>query len=132
MYSSDDGHATDFHLVHLGGFALRGVGAICVEATAVVPEGRISPEDAVCDPHFSTRAHRLNPAPEAGLVDGYPDCTSEENRRVCACTRHANWYTARSRRQKGLYACPVCAFECNDDPKSRSEGSIRGGEWLAR
>lgn len=29
------------------GYATRGVGAICMEATAVVPEGRISPEDAV-------------------------------------------------------------------------------------
>ncbi|KAF8445571.1 NADH:flavin oxidoreductase 2 [Boletus edulis BED1] len=45
QYSSDHGHATDWHLVHLGGFASRGVGAIMVEATAVVPEGRISPED---------------------------------------------------------------------------------------
>ncbi|KAJ6520018.1 putative NADH:flavin oxidoreductase 2 [Mycena sanguinolenta] len=46
QYSSSDGHATDWHLVHVGGFATRGVGAICMEATAVVPEGRISPEDA--------------------------------------------------------------------------------------
>ncbi|KAI0361437.1 FMN-linked oxidoreductase [Trametes cingulata] len=46
QYSSDDGHATDWHLVHIGGFATRGAGAICMEATAVVPEGRISPEDA--------------------------------------------------------------------------------------
>ncbi|KAJ7897040.1 NADH:flavin oxidoreductase 2 [Mycena olivaceomarginata] len=46
QYSSADGHATDWHLVHIGGFATRGVGAICVEATSVVPEGRISPEDA--------------------------------------------------------------------------------------
>ncbi|KAF8167669.1 NADH:flavin oxidoreductase/NADH oxidase [Crassisporium funariophilum] len=46
QYSSDNGHATDWHLVHIGGFATRGVGAICLEATAVVPEGRISPEDA--------------------------------------------------------------------------------------
>ncbi|KZV73691.1 FMN-linked oxidoreductase [Peniophora sp. CONT] len=46
QYSSDNGHATDWHLVHLGGFASRGAGAIIVEATAVVPEGRISPEDA--------------------------------------------------------------------------------------
>lgn len=46
QYSSDNGHATDWHLVHLGGFASRGVGAIIVEATSVVPEGRISPEDA--------------------------------------------------------------------------------------
>ncbi|KAI0639578.1 FMN-linked oxidoreductase [Trametes polyzona] len=46
QYSSDDGHATDWHLVHIGGYATRGLGAICMEATAVVPEGRISPEDA--------------------------------------------------------------------------------------
>ncbi|KAJ3573791.1 hypothetical protein NP233_g2217 [Leucocoprinus birnbaumii] len=46
QYSSDDGHATDWHLVHLGNFATHGAGAVIVEATAVVPEGRISPEDA--------------------------------------------------------------------------------------
>ncbi|KAK7058374.1 hypothetical protein VNI00_002008 [Paramarasmius palmivorus] len=46
QYSSDNGHATDWHLVHIGGFASRGVGAIIMEATSVVPEGRISPEDA--------------------------------------------------------------------------------------
>ncbi|EAU92773.2 NADH:flavin oxidoreductase/NADH oxidase [Coprinopsis cinerea okayama7 len=46
QYSAKDGHVTDWHLVHLGGYATRGVGAICAEATAVVPEGRISPEDA--------------------------------------------------------------------------------------
>ncbi|KAI9463810.1 NADH:flavin oxidoreductase 2 [Russula earlei] len=46
QYSSDDGHATDWHLVHIGGFATRGAGGIILEATAVVPEGRISPEDA--------------------------------------------------------------------------------------
>ncbi|KAJ3574443.1 hypothetical protein NP233_g1769 [Leucocoprinus birnbaumii] len=46
QFSSDDGHATDWHLVHLGSFAIHGAGAIMVEATAVVPEGRISPEDA--------------------------------------------------------------------------------------
>jgi 2,4-dienoyl-CoA reductase-like NADH-dependent reductase (Old Yellow Enzyme family) len=46
QYSSVDGHATDWHLVHIGAMAARGVGAICMEATSVVPEGRISPEDA--------------------------------------------------------------------------------------
>ncbi|KAJ3516379.1 hypothetical protein NLJ89_g1169 [Agrocybe chaxingu] len=46
QYSSDNGHATDWHFVHIGGFATRGVGAICMEATSAVPEGRISPQDA--------------------------------------------------------------------------------------
>lgn len=46
MYSADDGHLTDFHLVHLGSFAMRGVGLTIVEATSVTPNGRISPEDS--------------------------------------------------------------------------------------
>jgi len=46
MYSADDGHLTDFHLVHLGQFAMRGAALTIVEATAVQPNGRISPEDS--------------------------------------------------------------------------------------
>ncbi|WVQ82154.1 hypothetical protein IAT38_004282 [Cryptococcus sp. DSM 104549] len=45
MYSADDGHVTDHHLVHLGTMAVRGWGSIMVEATAVLPEARLSPED---------------------------------------------------------------------------------------
>lgn len=45
MYSSPDGHATTFHLVHLGSFALRGAGLTFVEATAVSANGRTSPSD---------------------------------------------------------------------------------------
>jgi 2,4-dienoyl-CoA reductase-like NADH-dependent reductase (Old Yellow Enzyme family) len=40
-----DGVPTDWHLVHLGSHAIGGFGLILTEATAVVPEGRISPED---------------------------------------------------------------------------------------
>lgn len=40
-----DGVATDWHLAHLGAFARGGAGIIFTEATAVLPEGRISPED---------------------------------------------------------------------------------------
>src|SRR5689334_6404594 len=46
QYSSRDGHPTDWHLVHLGSFARGGAGLVMVEATAVVPEGRISPDDS--------------------------------------------------------------------------------------
>ncbi|MEH3032445.1 MAG: NADH:flavin oxidoreductase/NADH oxidase [Aeromicrobium erythreum] len=41
-----DGVPTDWHLVHLGARATGGFGLIVTEASAVVPEGRISPEDA--------------------------------------------------------------------------------------
>ncbi|KAJ2648295.1 hypothetical protein IWW40_004048 [Coemansia sp. RSA 1250] len=43
MYSSQDGFATDFHLSHYSQFAMRGAGLVMVEATGVLPEGRISP-----------------------------------------------------------------------------------------
>ena len=45
QYSSTDGFATDWHLVHLGSRAVGGAGLIMQEATAVSPEGRISPGD---------------------------------------------------------------------------------------
>ncbi|KAM7219171.1 putative nadph dehydrogenase [Rhypophila decipiens] len=45
-YSADEGHLTDWHLVHLGSFAQRGAALTIVEATAVLANGRISPEDS--------------------------------------------------------------------------------------
>jgi 2,4-dienoyl-CoA reductase-like NADH-dependent reductase (Old Yellow Enzyme family) len=45
QYSAVDGVADDFHLVHLGRFALGGFGMIMIEATAVTSEGRISHGD---------------------------------------------------------------------------------------
>jgi 2,4-dienoyl-CoA reductase-like NADH-dependent reductase (Old Yellow Enzyme family) len=46
QYSSVDGRPSDWHLVHLGSFARGGAGLVMSEATAVVPEGRISLQDA--------------------------------------------------------------------------------------
>ena len=46
QYSSDDGAANDWHLVHLGGRAAGGAGLVMAEATAVSPEGRITAADA--------------------------------------------------------------------------------------
>lgn len=45
QYSSQDGFADDWHLVHLGSRAVGGAGLVIAEASAVVPEGRISPQD---------------------------------------------------------------------------------------
>jgi len=46
QYSSHDGMANDWHLVHLGARAVGGAGLVMAEATAVEPRGRISPNDA--------------------------------------------------------------------------------------
>ncbi|MCW3072447.1 MAG: namA [Bacteroidetes bacterium] len=45
QYSSEDGFANDWHLVHLGSRAVGGAALVFTEATAVSPEGRISPSD---------------------------------------------------------------------------------------
>ncbi|RMJ17721.1 hypothetical protein CDV36_002606 [Fusarium kuroshium] len=45
-WSAQDGHLTDFHLIHLGAFAFRGVPLTIVESTAVAANGRTSPQDS--------------------------------------------------------------------------------------
>jgi 2,4-dienoyl-CoA reductase-like NADH-dependent reductase (Old Yellow Enzyme family) len=45
QYSAEEGRATDWHVIHLGHLALSGAALLTIEASAVVPEGRISPAD---------------------------------------------------------------------------------------
>ncbi|KAL3420558.1 NADH-dependent flavin oxidoreductase [Phlyctema vagabunda] len=46
QYSADNGHPTPWQFAHLGGIIQRGPGLTITEATAVAPEGRITPQDA--------------------------------------------------------------------------------------
>src|ERR1700712_2720425 len=45
QYSSEDGFANDWHMVHLGSRAVGGAGLVITEAAAVEARGRISPQD---------------------------------------------------------------------------------------
>ncbi|MGI2156728.1 NADH:flavin oxidoreductase/NADH oxidase [Shewanella baltica] len=45
QYSAENGQATDWHTIHLGSMALSGAGMLILEATAVLPNGRISYAD---------------------------------------------------------------------------------------
>ncbi|QSN61263.1 MULTISPECIES: NADH:flavin oxidoreductase/NADH oxidase [unclassified Caballeronia] len=45
QYSAERGEATAWHMIHLGHLALSGAGMLCIEATAVEPDGRITPGD---------------------------------------------------------------------------------------
>jgi 2,4-dienoyl-CoA reductase-like NADH-dependent reductase (Old Yellow Enzyme family) len=45
QYSSEDGFSNDWHLVHLGSRAVGGAALVYTEAAAVLPEGRITPQD---------------------------------------------------------------------------------------
>ena len=72
QYSSEDGFANDWHLVHLGGRAVGGAALVFTEATAVLPEGRISPEDLGiwCDDHIEPLARIVRFVREQGSRAG--------------------------------------------------------------
>jgi 2,4-dienoyl-CoA reductase-like NADH-dependent reductase (Old Yellow Enzyme family) len=71
-YSSTDGFMTDWHLVHLGSRAVGGAGLVMTEATAVLPEGRISPQDLGIwkDDHIEPLARIVRFVHEQGSVAG--------------------------------------------------------------
>jgi 2,4-dienoyl-CoA reductase-like NADH-dependent reductase (Old Yellow Enzyme family) len=72
QYSSEDGYANDWHFVHLGSRAVGGAGLVLTEATAVLPEGRISPQDLGIweDGHIEMLAKIVGFIHEQGSVAG--------------------------------------------------------------
>jgi len=72
QYSSGEGFASDWHLVHLGSRAVGGAAAVLTEATAVTPEGRISPDDLGIwkDAHVEMLARIFRFAAEHGAAPG--------------------------------------------------------------
>ena len=88
QYSAQDGVPDQWHLVHLGSLARGGAGLVLTEATAVVPEGRISPADTGI---WNDRA--------AGRVG--------TDRRLPARPGRARGHPARARRPQGLDPGPL-------------------------
>lgn len=72
QYTSEDGLPTDWHLVHLGSRAVGGAGLVIVEATAVSPDGRISPADSgiYSDKHVEPFARIAAFMKQHGAVSG--------------------------------------------------------------
>jgi 2,4-dienoyl-CoA reductase-like NADH-dependent reductase (Old Yellow Enzyme family) len=72
QYSSHDGMPTAWHFVHLGSRAVGGAGLVMVEASAVSPEGRISPDDSGIwsDAHAEAFAPIAKFIREQGAVPG--------------------------------------------------------------
>jgi 2,4-dienoyl-CoA reductase-like NADH-dependent reductase (Old Yellow Enzyme family) len=72
QYSSQDGFANDWHLVHLGSRAVGGAGVVIAEASAVLPEGRISPGDLGIyqDAHIEMLSRIFRFVAQQGAVPG--------------------------------------------------------------
>src|SRR6202046_993678 len=71
-YSSTDGYANDWHFVHLGSRAVGGAGLVLTEAAAVLPEGRITPDDLGIwsDDHIEKISQIFRFIEERGAVPG--------------------------------------------------------------
>src|SRR6059058_2335729 len=80
QYSSADGYANDWHLVHLGSRAVGGAGLVLTEATAVLPEGRISPQDLGiwADGHIEMLRRIVSFIHEQGSIAGMPQALTND------------------------------------------------------
>src|SRR5882724_8667052 len=94
-YSSTDGFATDWHLVHLGSRAVGGASLVFTEACAVSPEGRISPEDLGIwkDEHIEPLARITRFIREQGAIPGIQLAHAGRKGR-----RHDAWLARRGNR----------------------------------
>jgi 2,4-dienoyl-CoA reductase-like NADH-dependent reductase (Old Yellow Enzyme family) len=72
QYASEGGFASDWHVVHLGSRAVGGAGLVFTEATAILPDGRISPQDLGIwsDEHIDPLARIVRFIHEQGSVAG--------------------------------------------------------------
>ena len=86
QYSAENGSANDWHLVHLGSRAAGGAGLVIVEATAVLPEGRITPKDVGLwsDDHIEPLARIARFIHSQGSVAGI-QLAHAGRRRVAMC-----------------------------------------------
>jgi 2,4-dienoyl-CoA reductase-like NADH-dependent reductase (Old Yellow Enzyme family) len=91
MYSAHDGFADDFHLVHLGRFALGGAGLIFIEATAITAQGRIT---SGCNGLGSTRRCRTSNASRISSI-------------ASAAPQVCNWRTAAGKDRRGGHGTAV-------------------------
>lgn len=72
MYSAEDGFANEWHVQHIGSRATGGAGMVIMEATAVTPEGRITPGDLGLwkDDHIETLSRIVEFGQSQGAVMG--------------------------------------------------------------
>jgi len=93
-YSSTDGFAADWHLVHLGSRAVGGASLVFTEACAVSPEGRISPEDLGIwkDEHIEPLARITRFIREQGAIPGIQLAHAGRKEARCAPGKAREWY----------------------------------------
>jgi 2,4-dienoyl-CoA reductase-like NADH-dependent reductase (Old Yellow Enzyme family) len=128
QYSSEDGFAGDWHMVHLGSHAVGGAALVLTEATAVSPEGRITPQDLGLwkDEHVEPLARIVRFLHEqgshAGIQLGHAGRKASTHRPWdgkpgSVTPAHGGW---------GTIAPSAVAFEGYAAPAAASERDVRG------
>ena len=108
QYSSSDGFASDWHLVHLGTRAVGGAGLVFTEATAVTPDGRISPDDLGIwkDEHIDMLGRIARFIEQQGAVAGMQ--LAHAGRKASTAAMAGRPTRLRKRRRLASYLCPQC------------------------
>ena len=131
-YSSTDGFANDWHFVHLGSRAVGGAGLVFTEATAVTPEGRISPEDLGIwkDDHVEMLARIVRFVHAQGSVAGMQLAhAGRKAQHVSAVERQRRGPRSRRRMDERARADARCAFADNyPQPREMSKHDIAGDD----
>ena len=127
QYSSDDGFATDWHLVHLGSRAVGGAAVVFTEATAVTAAGRISPEDLGLwkDAHVEALARVVRFVSEAGAHAGIQLAHAGRKASTCRPWAPATGSVPPAAGGWTAVAPSAVAFEGYAAPQELSEAGIR-------
>jgi 2,4-dienoyl-CoA reductase-like NADH-dependent reductase (Old Yellow Enzyme family) len=126
-YSSEDGFANDWHLVHLGSRAVGGAGLVMTEATAVEERGRITPADLGIwkDAHIERLAHLVRVIESHGAVPGMQ--LAHAGRKASCAVPWAGG-AGLTREAGGWEPLAPSALSFSKDtvlPRAMSEGDIR-------
>ncbi|KAJ1668823.1 hypothetical protein IW140_000110 [Coemansia sp. RSA 1813] len=120
MYSAQDGFSTDFHFSHYSQFAIRGAGLILVEATGVLPEGRITPNCLGIwkDEHIDGLKRIVSHLHEYGTVAGIQLAHSGRKGSTIPLQLYGTRDSLRTTREEGgwpddVYAPSALAFDEN-------------------
>jgi 2,4-dienoyl-CoA reductase-like NADH-dependent reductase (Old Yellow Enzyme family) len=112
-YSSVEGFANDWHLVHLGSRAVGGAGLVMTEAAAVTPEGRISPDDLGIwkDEHVEPLARIVRFVEQQGAVAGMQLAHAGRKGSTSAPWKGGGPVDERAGGWRPVYAPSPCAFD---------------------
>lgn len=127
QYSSVDGFANDWHLVHLGSRSVGGSGLIIQEATAVSPEGRITPSDLGLykDEHIEKLKTITTFIHQQGAVAGI-QLAHAGRKAGCAVPWNGGKQLKETERGWTTVAPSAIAFNPEDDsPQSLDAGGIK-------